>query len=330
MLYASGCPRGTLFPSVALAGLSTLALTGCEAPLNLDAVHQQSQQAIQRTDFYQAVADNDQVIVVAGNTGVLLARPHGSEHWQRVAAPTHDSFIDLDSCPDGSFVALTFSNQVWHGDASASHWTTHDLPSSEQMMALTCAPDNAWWTAGSFTTLQHSADQGASWQEVSLQEDAILTNVQFLDADTAIATGEYGLLLKSEDGGSHWEIGGYLPDEFYPHASHFRSADEGWVGGLNGFIYHTTDGGQSWTRQATDTSVPVFGFVTGGHELLALGDNSTVLRLQGNQWRSVDTPNQPLYLRGGVLLENRQLLAAGGRGLLLNLDIPTAVLASKK
>jgi len=328
MLYASACPRGTLPSSIAIAGLSAMLLTGCEAPLNLDAVREQSRQAIQRTDFFQSLAQNDQVVAMVGNTGALLISQNSGQDWQRIPVSTSESFLSLDTCPDGSFIALTFDNQLWHGSTTGTEWASHELPSQEQMMTATCAPDGSWWAGGSFTTLQSSADQGATWTETTLNEDAILTNLQFLGPETAIATGEYGLVLRTEDGGQTWDYVGYLPEEFYPHAAHFTSVDEGWVGGLNGFIYHTTDGGETWSRQPTDTSMPVFGFIDADNRLFALGDNATVLSLRHGQWQSLATPNQPLYLRDGVLLENRQLLVAGGRGLLLHLDLPVANVAS--
>ncbi|SFL81283.1 WD40/YVTN/BNR-like repeat-containing protein [Marinobacter zhejiangensis] len=322
------CPRGAFTPCVAVAGLSAVLLTGCEAPLNLDAVREQSQQTVRRTDFYQSMASNSEIVALGGNAGVLLISENHGQSWQRVELPTSDSFISLDSCPDGSFVALTFSNQLWHGNATATQWTPHSLPSQEQMMAATCAPDGSWWTSGSFTTIQHSADQGASWEETSLDEDAVLTSLQFLDSNVALATGEYGLVLKTQDGGETWDHAGALPDEFYPHATYFMSEDEGWVGGLNGFIYHTVDGGESWRRQPTDTNAPIFGFVPGDNSLFALGDNATVLAMANGQWQRLSTPNLPLYLRDGLVLDNRQLLVAGGRGLLLNLNLPDATVAS--
>lgn len=313
--------------AISLAGLSTLLVTGCEAPLNLETVREQSQQAVKRTDFYQAMARNDEVIVLSGNNGVVLVSSDNAETWQR-QVPTSDSFLALDVCPDNSFIALTFNNELWHSDASGENWTAHPLPSQEQMMTADCAPDGGWWVAGGFTTIQGSTDQGETWTETSLNEDAILNNLQFLDSDNAFITGEYGLVLRTRDGGESWDYAGYLPNEFYAHTSYFRSADEGWVGGLNGFIYHTTDGGVSWQKSPTDLSTPIFGFAYGPSGLYALADNATVLKHANESWHKISTSDQPLYLRSGLLLPDNQLLAAGGRGLLLNLEIPAALSAS--
>lgn len=296
--------------------LSAALLAACEAPLELDAVNEHAQQAIQRTDFYQAMAANSERTLLVGNRGTLLASEDHGQHWQREAVNTNASFIDIASCPDNSFVALTFDNHVWHGTDQG--WQQHALPSSEQMMTITCSSDNHWWVAGSFTTFQHSSDQGLTWQTSSLDEDAIVTNLQFLGSEHAVATAEYGMILTTADSGKNWQVSGYLPDEFYPHASYFRSPDEGWVGGLNGFIYHTRDGGDSWQRQSTDTQAPIFNFIHHPQGLFAVGDNATVLALNGQQWSSLETPSIPLYLRA-VAADGDTLVAAGGRGLLLRI-----------
>ncbi|TVP87452.1 MAG: glycosyl hydrolase [Pseudomonadaceae bacterium] len=317
-----------LRPLLLTLAFSPWLLTGCEAPLNLQAVEQQRQQSLQRTDFFQAMAANQQLTVLAGNAGVLLRSADNGGSWQRLQLPTEASLIDLDLCPDQSFIALSFDNRIWHGSADASEWTAYPLPSSEQMMTAACAPDGSWWAAGGFSTWQVSDDQGANWQEDSLYEDAILTNLQFIDEDQAVMLGEFGMLFTSDDGGQSWEPAGSLPDEFYPHASHFNSLDQGWVGGLNGFIYYTRDGGESWQRQTTPTEVPIFGFINDAQGLFALGDNATVLGLEGQQWQMLPTPDQPLYLRTGRMLPNQQLLVAGGRGLVLSVDLPKALAAS--
>lgn len=313
--------------AVSAAGLSTLLMTGCEAPLNLEAIQEQSQQAIQRTDFYQAMTRNNEVIVLSGNNGVVLVSSDEGETWKR-QTPTSNSFLAVDACPDNSFIALTFGNELWHSNSSGENWTVHSLPSQEQMMTAACAPDGSWWTAGGFSTIQSSADQGETWNEISLNEDAILNNLQFIDSDTAFITGEFGLVLRTEDGGKNWDNAGYLPDEFYAHTSYFRSQNEGWAGGLNGFIYHTTNGGESWEKSPTGITAPIYGFVAGPSALYALADNATVLKHSNNSWQKISTSNQPLYLRSGLLLPDNQLLAAGGRGLLINLEIPAATSTS--
>ncbi|MBS7724299.1 glycosyl hydrolase [Pseudomonas lalucatii] len=278
-----------------------------------------------RTDHYQALASNSTASVLVGNDGVILISQDQGSTWQRRQLPGQPALIDVDACPDGSFIALSFDNQLWHSADQGLSWNARALPTQEQMLTATCAPDGAWWAAGGFTTLLESRDQGTNWDETSLDEDAMLTTLQFLDAEQAVVTGEFGLVFSSRDGGQSWQAGGNLPDEFYPHASHFVSLNEGWVGGLNGFIYHTVDGGQNWKRQATPSAAPIFNLSANRDGLFAIGDHSSVLRLSGERWQALPTPSAPVYLRAASSSDDHRLTVAGGRGLLLNLDTRPAL-----
>jgi len=294
-------------------------LAGCEARLDLSGVEAGSSQASQRTDDYQAMASTPQATLLAGNNGVLLSSLDQGKSWSRQIVANGRSLIDLDACADGSFIALSFDNHLWHSHDLGKSWRAFQLPTQEQMLTASCSPSGAWWVAGGFSTLLGSSDQGANWQETSLDEDAMLTNLQFIDAQQAVVTGEFGLFFSSRDGGASWQQAGSLPDEFYPHASYFRSLDEGWVGGLNGFIYHTRDAGQTWQRQDNPSAAPVFNFSVNRDGLFAIGDHSSVLRLAGERWQALPTPSEPVYLRAASGSKDG-LIVAGGRGLLLNLD----------
>lgn len=298
-----------------------LFLQACEAPLKLQAVIDTGQQPVKRTDFYQSLAANQHTLVLAGNEGVLLTSQNDGKEWQRQVLPSQSSVLSVATCPDQTFVAVTFDNTLWHGDAQGQNWTPHAIPGSEQMMVATCTADGSWWAAGSFSTFMVSKDQGQSWQSNSLEEDAIIHNLQFFDADNGVASAEYGLIVKTNNAGQDWQVEGYLPGDFYPHSSYFTSPQRGWVGGLNGFIYHTTDGGQSWQRQQTPTESPIYALFGTKDGLYALGDNTTVLTYQNEQWQALPTPGLPIYLRTGQVLDGNRLLVAGGRGLILDLPI---------
>ena len=300
--------------------LLPIVLAGCEAELNLAGVAAEGSKSSRRTDYYQALASVPQATLLAGNNGVLLTSLDQGQSWTRQVIAKGASLIDLDACADGSFIALSFDNRLWHSADLGLSWREHALPTEEQMLTAACAPDGAWWVAGGLTTLLVSHDQGGDWTHTSLDEDAMLTNLQFIDRDHAVAVGEFGMLFASQDGGANWQLAGTLPDEFYPHASYFRSPEEGWVGGLNGFIYHTTDAGQSWQRQSTSSSAPIFGFLASDNGLFAVGDHSSVLQLAGEQWQTLPTPDAPVYLRAITADSAQRLIVAGGRGLLLTLD----------
>lgn len=297
----------------------TLLLTGCEAPLNLAAVEAQRAQSIQRIDFYQSMVANGDELIAVGNNGLVISSADG-EVWQRQILEGAASLLTVDACPSGETIALSFDNNLWLKQPQASQWQSIAIPTNEQLMDVTCAPDGSWWVAGSFSTIMHSTDSGANWQTFSLQEDAIITNIAFLNDTDAVASAEYGMILSSTDGGQNWDVTGYLPDEFYPHGMYFTSLESGWISGLNGYIYATEDGGETWTKETVDTAVPVYQLVAANDQLLGLGENTTVLRRNAaGSWTTIVSPSAPVYLRAVATSADGVTHVAGGRGVYLAL-----------
>lgn len=302
--------------------MSSLFLTGCEAPLVMDKVSSQREQPMQRTDFYQAVARNDKVVVLVGSSGVVLTSQDAIT-WTRSVLNTKPSFLAIDTCPDQRFIALSFDNHIWVSNPSGDDWSPIQVDSQEQLMTIDCAPNGDWWVAGGFSTFLHSSDDGESWQSTTLEEDAIITDLVFLSAQDAVATAEFGMLVVTQDGGDSWEIAGFMPSEFYPHATHFTSTAEGWVGGLNGFIYYTNDAGNTWQQQRADSTVPIYQFEDVNGTLFAVGDNATVLKLTEQKWNTVHPASAPVYLRAALAFKDK-LLVAGGRGMYMTIDPTTS------
>ncbi|WP_321393644.1 WD40/YVTN/BNR-like repeat-containing protein [Emcibacter sp.] len=300
-------------------------LGGCEARLDLSGVEATEEQAVKRYDQFLAGAENDQITVIVGRRGVILTSADRGQNWKRqsviaegqVGSPT---FVDVDTCPDGHFIALDADRRVWRSGADASTWTYGDIETSEDVVDLACDPDGNYWIVGSFTLILKSEDQGKTWQDLSIGEDALLSRIQFLSAGHAVITGEFGVVYVSADGGNSWSPTGPVPNEFYSAASYFRSENEGWVGGLQGIILHTEDGGQTWVRQPSGTSSPIYNIFETGQALYALGDQGTLLKFDGEHWRSLDVAGLGFgYLRAAVAAGEDQIIVAGGNGLLRRL-----------
>jgi photosystem II stability/assembly factor-like uncharacterized protein len=298
------------------------ALTACEAPLNMDNVERSRADPIHRTDRYQAIARNDSTIVVVGNQGVILRSADEGASWQRVELPEWPALIDITACPNGDFIALAFAPLVFVSSDAGASWTPRPLPTTESPQALTCAPDNRIWVVGAFTNRWSSADAGLSWEEATNDEDALLTTVQFFNAEQGVITGEFGTVLTTSDGGETWDSMTPLEDEFYPQAAYFKDPHTGWIVGLGGVILHTIDGGESWTHEATDTEVPLYGSAAVGDTLFVVGGEGTLLRYDGGAWHSV-AHGKPirLYIRAIQAVDDTRAIIAGVGGTLHIIDV---------
>lgn len=270
-----------------------------------------------RTDQLQAAAALGSKLVVVGAHGVWLESLDRGNHWQRNQLAGLPPLIDIAVCPNETFVALDFRGRVWIQDQQLS-WHSEQAFSDGISLALTCDPDNNLWVVGEYAQILTSPDLGKTWRNASASdEDLILTDIQFITAERAIAVGEFGTQFITENSGESWQTGAEIATEFYPQSLFFIDELRGWVSSVSGTIYGTDDGGQSWQHQPTGTNAPLFNLVPLSDSVAAVGGQGTILHQSQQRWQSW-TPKIPFYcyLRAAVDIGSNQLLVAGGNGCL--------------
>ncbi len=121
--------------------------------------------------------------------------------------------------------------------------------------------------------------QNSSWQWVNpLPQGNLLNGLWTVNAETTIAVGDLGTILRTTNGGLTWEVeqnAGGLDNQLFN--TQFISSSVGWAVGEFGTILKTTDGGVTWFQQMIQTyydlySVcfvsPTVGWVTGSGGLI--------------------------------------------------------------
>ena len=297
---------------VLILNLSLIA--GCQARLDLSGVQMQQSRPVQRADLLQAAAEHAGTIVTVGAMGVILTSEDGGNSWQRTIVAGNPFFLDVSDCPTGAFYSIDTVGVLWSRQSDNS-WSSAPLPQGDEPQALTCDPTGKLWVVGGFATIMSSVDSGNSWDTFSLDEDIYLTTVQFVDAVHGFVTGEFGIVLYTNDGGSSWQRARELPDSFYAQAAHFTDRNTGWVVGLNGTNWYTNDAAQSWQKESNGNDAPLYGIDAIGDVLVAVGDNATVLyRTAGDPtWSKLDIAvGTRMYLRAIVGLGDRKFVAGGG------------------
>ncbi len=111
--------------------------------------------------------------------------------------------------------------------------------------------------------LRRSWDRGLSWEEVEVADEVRVHGISLPPhGGVLLAHSEDERVFLSRDGGDSWRnVSGDLPQHGIS-AMTASGADELWVGqsnGMNGGLYHTTDGGRHWEKatlpQPPDTDV---------------------------------------------------------------------------
>jgi photosystem II stability/assembly factor-like uncharacterized protein len=134
---------------------------------------------------------------------------------------------------------------------------------------------------GSFGKFYQSSDAGQTWTPQVLDIDsAHLNSMAGGDDGRRMLVGEQGLVLRTADGGQHWQT---LP-AFYSGSLFgiVRLSANNWVTyGMRGHVYVSHDFGDSWSQIDVGNQLPLYGHVLlPDHSgLVIVGAGSSVVRL---------------------------------------------------
>ncbi|WP_434517075.1 WD40/YVTN/BNR-like repeat-containing protein [Dechloromonas sp. ARDL1] len=297
--------------------MTGLLLSACTQAPDMSGIASERERPLKRYDISQAIAANDKVIVVGTQSGVVLVSTDKGATWRRQALG-QTSLIDIAVCTDQTFVAIDHYHKLWSADAEGKVWQSVKLEQPRTPLAVACSPQGGWWVAGTNAVIAGTADQGKTWQVTDLGEDTQITTLQFIDDKRAVALGEFGITVTSDDGGATWKKGPKIPGDFYPYAALFRDGREGWVSGIAGQMLHTRDGGQTWQKQVNATQAALNRLFMHDGVPYGVGSGGIVARLEGDSWRNVPYPDPlPMFLGGGASLPGQAAIVIGGPGGLL-------------
>lgn len=290
-------------------------LSGCDVSSNMAGVEGERGKAVTRSDHFQAVVVGKGELIAVGSDGVVVSSKDEGKSWKREVLGGPSGLIGIDTCGDGSHVALDFYRKIWlrSGDGK---WTGKDIKTKANPLAVTCTGEHKIWVVGSRSTILSSEDKGDSWQEKSMGEDAMLVSIQFIDTENGFITGEFGSVYSTNDAGANWTAEAKIAPDFFSYGALFTDTKTGWVSGLAGTVMHTKDGGKTWSKQANKLGAPMYRIIAHGGDKIALGINGLMFKLQGEQWELMGPPKPTPYLRGAASLDDKRLLIAGGAGML--------------
>ena len=123
------------------------------------------------------------------------------------------------------------------------------------------ADEQHGFAIGAFNYFFVTDNGGKTWRDGSERipnpEVLHLYSLHPIDGQTLLMAGEFGLLLRSRDGGLSWES-----LELGYEGSLFNvTGDQGgaWVAGLRGNVFYSADGGDNWQHVELDTEASLLG-----------------------------------------------------------------------
>jgi photosystem II stability/assembly factor-like uncharacterized protein len=272
----------------------------------------------------------------AGDLGRVYRTKDGGKTWllYRVSGDRRPFFAI--SCLDSGHVWISTTHaRIFHTADDGATWQEQKAPGDRNLLNVAFANEKRGVAVGDFGLLVQTEDGGATWQEIALPEDLklpetamemgvfpsdiLLYGVSFADETTAWIAGEFGSILKTQDGGKTWtqQTSGVEGTLF---GIHFSDLNRGIAVGIDSVILATEDGGATWRPVQSPFQERAFydvrvsgstGWIVGGQGTLLVSSDG------GKEWREFPTPIgfASEWFRG-VSLVGDQGLIVGGAGLI--------------
>lgn len=216
------------------------------------------------------------------------------------AAGEIDVFDDLFSVSvvdDTNAVAVGYYGAAYYTRDAGTTWKKGSTGTDALLYGVSMADADHGWAVGQRGLILRTEDGGANWKEQpnsKQAEGSHLFSVSAVDAQTAVAVGEWGTRIRTTDGGESWQDRSFTISEDHPQyvwlapvekervlAGETVYEDVGindvycrrapsqrcWMIGEFGYIFYSTDAGDSWERSSIAGSVEMVPIEIGFNEI---------------------------------------------------------------
>jgi photosystem II stability/assembly factor-like uncharacterized protein len=316
------------------------------APVSADAL--ELEDISFRDRLFDVEVQGDKVFVV-GFPGVMLRSTDRGENFSGVDVGMDDALFDIDIASDGTGAVVGRAGFLMTTTDFGKSWTKQKTEAKEHLFSVAVVPGGKIWAVGHFGTIIHSTDGGKSWApqeydatlpelpegekkikvgrgryEVTAEEEnegaieeARLNSVSFADEKNGWITGEFGIVLHTDDGGETWKRQ-RSNVSLLMFTIRAIDKDKAIAVGTDGILIKTEDGGLHWNPVETGVSEILLGIsLTGSRTIISGRDGLILVRDKpGNPFKRIPT-GLYTWLGSIGMVDSRLGYIAGGRGYLL-------------
>jgi photosystem II stability/assembly factor-like uncharacterized protein len=204
--------------------------------------------------------------VVAGPGGTVFRTYNAGVSWEPIGYPALPGLfwiedVKFTSRNNGWVVGL--DQDIGHGKTiyrTTDGGTTWTQPMNQPsyLWAVDFTDENHGWITTIGYLYSRTTNGGATWIDGTYPPFFVsptVSDIQFANNDIGWAVGWDGFVARSTDGGISWTYQDIGTTDDHLFSIHVVSTNEAWMTGreaglsMNGVIYHTINGGASWTRE---------------------------------------------------------------------------------
>ncbi len=266
--------------------------------------------------------------VAVGKFGNIFVTADGGKTWQRRPSGTAKTLSGISFADhEHGFVVGSGGTLLATHDGGAT-WRAQSSGTQDQLLGVYALNPMQAFVVGAFGTLLSTTDGGRNWRKHDLKWDTLierivkeagyvepnLNAVYFTSPEIGWVVGEFGLVLKTKDGGQTWSSQRYGSDLPQLYAVKFLDPVRGWTLGQAGNLIATSDGGQHWVSIELKTNRDLYDVALDGERAVIVGDGVIfVSHDAGSSWKSIASKREDQWL-AGVALKSSEAIAVGQAG----------------
>jgi photosystem II stability/assembly factor-like uncharacterized protein len=186
-----------------------------------------------------------------GNSGEFIRTTDGGETWERLtdAIGFGKSIRDIHFIDRHRGWVVGAQGLLARTENGGLNWTLTTFPGVTINTVWFTSALNGWLGYGNGSVFR-TVNGGVSWTQQTTGTSGIIDEIQFVNDQVGYivspGSGSGPLLLKTTNSGQSWQL---INTNNGGNALYFFNESKGFVGSLNGFLFSTTDGGQSFVSE---------------------------------------------------------------------------------
>jgi photosystem II stability/assembly factor-like uncharacterized protein len=309
---------------------TTVGLSGCKQTTQSN--RPSSAIRFSRLDTFNASAESGSRVYVVGRFGQIYYRnEEAGREWKEVESGTAADLLGVSFSTVNAGWIVGQGGTVLHTENGGRTWSAQQTSVSTALMSVSFPSPSSGVAVGQFGTLLKTEDGGVHWRAVNPDWNRLLAGmstsfgysligaqpslykVWFSSVTTGWIVGEFGLVLRTVDGGNTWMRVHAGADAPRLYDILLTPTHEGWAVGQNGYAIYSNDGGGTWARVAMPTENDLYCIALGQESnILVTGGKGILLKSadDGAHW----TVSSTVGLKGRSILD---IVTASPRYLLL-------------
>ena len=278
--------------------------------------------------IYSIDRSGDSLWAIGGH-GLVLRSDNNGADWERIASPGDFAALGM-ATHRGQPVIVGQAGKAFKLAAEGDNWEPLDSGTEERLLNIATLSDGSQMAVGSFGAIVKRPAGSDDFKQVSVDWDAIvedgfephLYDVMQTKAGTLLIAAEFGMVLRSRNGGKTWSVQNTNDSSVF--ALH-QGANGRLVGvGQAGYIISSEDDGVSWLAAESGTKANLLGVSSSGRTFGVVGVRSVLKSNNGGRtWQAISNRDTERRWYQGIAgispdSDGGRFLAAGQFGQIVN------------